>query len=87
MAGTLESIGPNKAGITAAPATELNFNSIGSAPSAANDGLDSAGINTGALGTRAAGLTNAVIGTNDTTMVDVPGGTLENGNDNGANWI
>lgn len=86
----LEGIGPNKKGITAYPVRDLGFTSMQDNAStterAANGQLESAGLNKGALGTRSAGLSNEVIGTNDTIMLDVPGGTLENGNDNFGNW-
>lgn len=85
----LESVGPNKSGITAAPARDLGFNSMqenaSTSQTAPNGQLDSAGLNKGALGTRAAGLSNEVIKTNDTMMLEVPaGGTIESGGINGG---
>jgi len=90
--GTLESNGLNPGtGSTAGTATDLGYTWIGNnANGNPPTGLPSPGVSgtqwKAGAGAAESGLVNESVKTGDTQMVELSGGTLENGNDNGANW-
>lgn len=78
--GTLEGTGPNKMGTTGGAARDLNYTSITDNASVSPSTNVPKRSNPGAS---AAPLVNMVDTSADTTMMDVPGGTLEGGGPNG----
>jgi hypothetical protein len=84
LSGTLESSGPNKGGITSAPAKDWGYSGRGGKSTASpplRGSVESNGINkTGDMGSK---LTSAVDINTDVTMYPCPEGTLEDGGLNG----
>ena len=84
LSGTLEGFGPNKSGLTDAPASSLGYTSIGNNASTSppTQELGRGGPNT--LNDTSSPLVNMVNQSADTTTMPVPaGGTIESGGING----
>lgn len=81
--GTLEGTGPNKLGTTAGACRELNFVSMTDniSVSPGTQMLGKGGPNK--MNDNSSPLVNMVDTSNDTDMMDVPGGTLESQGANG----
>jgi len=81
--GTLEGTGPNKMGTTSGMCRDLNFNSItdNASVSPGTQHLEMGGPNK--LNDRSSPLSNMVDTSADTSMMEVPGGTLESSGANG----
>lgn len=81
MNGTLEGTGPNKLGTTGGSAKEMGMGGMGGnattnpPPTPISPGIRGGQWKVGSVGE--SGLENAVIPTNDTQPLAVPGGTLE----------
>lgn len=84
-ASGLEGVGPNKSGITSIPAKDLGFgglgNSVNTSPSASGGTLGPGGPSKKLGNTMS--ITNDVVASADTTMLDCPMGTLESDGING----
>lgn len=88
--GTLEGEGPNTLGTTGGSVKDLGYTWIGNN---ANGNPPFPPISTGIRGSQweagagaAVSLSNESVKTADTQVHEAGQGTLENGNDNGANW-
>jgi len=81
--GTLEGTGPNKMGTTKGMCRDLNYNSISdnASVSPGTQHLEMGGPNK--LNDRSSPLVNMVDTSNDSSVMGVPGGTLEGGGPNG----